>query len=155
MKEQPLSDEMFPLRACCHQYYKHFRSFRLTHSGKISRREKQILFCFSREWLKGLWDKISLCSSERWERYLLIMFLSSHCALPLMECLPLAFQRQKPIKATDDSRWCAVRSFDSFRRFESDIFIPFPRIWGLFAFFMQCLMQPQELSTLFLFTPAF
>lgn len=63
------------------------------------------------------------------------MFLSSHCALPLMECLPLAFQRRQPIKAADDSRWCAVRSFDSFRRFESDIFIPFPRIWGLFAFF--------------------
>ncbi len=52
-----------------------------------------------------------------------------------MECLPLDFQRRQPIKATDDSRWCAVRSFDSFRRFESDIFIPFPRIWGLFACF--------------------
>lgn len=105
------------------------------HSGEISRREKQILFYFFRKWLKGLWDKISLCSSKRWERYLLIMFHSSHCALPLMECLPLAFQRQQPIKATNDSRWYVVRSFDSFCLFESDIFIPSPRIWGLFAFF--------------------
>lgn len=101
-------------------------SFHLMHSGEISRREKQTLFCFFRKWLKGLWDKISLCSSKCWERYLLIMFLSSHCALPLMECLPLAFQRRQPIKATDDSRWCAVRSFDSFCLFESDIFIPYP-----------------------------
>lgn len=108
---------------------------------------------FFRKWLKGLWDKISLCSSKCWERYLLIMFHSSYCALPLMECLPLAFQRRQPIKATHDSRWCVVRSFDSFCLFESDIFIPSPRIWGLFGFFLQCLMQ--ELSTLFLFTPAF
>lgn len=110
-------------------------SFHLMHSGEISRREKQILFFFFRKWLKGLWDKISLCSSKCWERYLLIMFHSYHCALPLMECLPLAFQRQQPIKATDDSRWCVVRSFDSFCLFESDIFIPSPRIWGLFVFF--------------------
>jgi len=130
MKEQTMSNEICPLRGCQHKYYKLFPS----HAQWWNQPERETnIILFFRKWLKGWWDKISLCSSKCWERYLLIMFPSSHCALPLMKCLPLAFRRRQPIKAPDDSR-CAVRSSDSIRLFESDIFIPSPRIWGLFAF---------------------
>lgn len=51
------------------------------------------------------------------ERYLLIMLFSFHCARPVMECLPLAFQRRQQIKAMNDGPLCAAGSFDAFPPF--------------------------------------
>ncbi len=88
------------------------------HRGKIIRREKQIYSVFrGNDWKAYETKSLFAAASEERDMCYRVSLLSL-----CMECLPLDFQRRQPIKATDDSRWCAVRSFDSFRRFESDIY---------------------------------
>lgn len=62
------------------------------------------------------------------ERYLLIMLFSFHCARPVMECLPLAFQSRQQIKAMNDGPLCAAGSFDAFPPFWKWHLYPAPRI---------------------------
>ncbi len=131
MKKQPLSDEMIPLRACCTNITSVLDlSVLCTEVKSSDERNKYYSVFRGNDWKAYETKSLFAAASER-EMCVNHVSLLSLC----MECLPLDFQRRQPIKAMDDSRWCAVRSFDSFRRFESDIFIPFPRIWGLFACF--------------------